>query len=503
MPGQSDWAGHYRRPSTGPTQPVPKRVRSRRLASVPGRAAGSPPMSLLIHSGASFDVIVLGGGVSGSVAAIAAGRAGAKVLLVEEHGFLGGSLTSMGVGPMMSFHNPAGEQVVRGIPDEIIARLQARGASLGHIPDTTTYCSTVTPFDSEELKIELETMVRESGGELLYHTQLAAVEREGDRLRRVIVCNKAGLTAFAAQVFIDATGDGDLAARAGVPFTKGRAADAGAQPMTMNLKLANVDTAAIRRYAMENPDDFLWHPRGQAEALKRLAVSPRLSLAGFLRSWAAARERGEVDVPRDQVLFFETPVPGVVIVNTSRVAGLDGTDPFQLSRAEGIGRRQCGQIFNFLRRHAVGFQHAIRMDTAAKIGVRETRHIAGRYLLTAADITASRPFDDAIALGGYPIDVHAVAKATTTTVHLPPDAKYQIPLRSLLPVVPDNLVVVGRCISATHEAAAAFRVTPISMAIGQGGGVAAAEAVRLRVPPAEVPFAQIRARLLAQGARLP
>lgn len=460
-------------------------------------------MSYTIHEGPEFDVVVMGGGVSGSVAAIAAGRAGVRVLLIEEHGFLGGSLTSMGVGPMMSFHNPAGEQVVRGIPDEVIERLKARGASLGHIPDTTTYCSTVTPFDSEELKIELETMVTESGGQLLYHTQLAAVDKQGDRIVRIVVCNKAGLTGIRAKVFIDATGDGDLAARAGAPFIKGRPSDGGSQPMTMNLKLANVDTAAIRRYAMENPQDFLWNPWGPDEALKRLKVSPRISLAGFLKEWKAARERGEVDVPRDQVLFFETPVPGVVIVNTSRVHGLDGTDPFQLSRAESLGRRQCVQIFNFLRKHAIGFQNAVRMDTSAKIGVRETRHIAGEYTITADDITEAHSFPDAIALGGYPIDVHAPTAVTTDTVHLRPNTIYHIPLRSLLVQSVPNLVVVGRCISATHEAAAAFRVTPISMAIGQGGGVAAAEAVKLGLAPGQVPFAQIRARLLSQGARLP
>ena len=286
----------------------------------------------------SYDVVVVGGGVAGSVAAIAAARAGVRVLLVEEHGFLGGSLTAMGVGPMMSFHNPAGQQVVQGIPDEIISRLQARGASLGHIPDTTTYCSTVTPFDSEELKIELETMLQEAGGEVLYHTQLASVETRDGTITRVVVCNKAGLTALRARVFVDATGDGDLAARAGVTFTYGRDGDAGTQPMTMNLKVGNVDTAAIRRYARENPDDFLWHPVGQEEALRRLETAPRISLAGFLQAWRAARERGEVDVPRDQVLFFETPTPGVVIVNTSRVVGLDPTEPFQLSRAESIRR---------------------------------------------------------------------------------------------------------------------------------------------------------------------
>ena len=244
-------------------------------------------------------------------------------------------------------------------------------------------------------------------------------------------------------------------------------------------------------------------PRAPVVGPPRLQHSPHLSLAGFLGAWNAARARGEVDVPRDQVLFFETPTPGVVIVNTSRVTGLDGTDPFQLSRAESIGRQQCAQIFTFLRHHAAGFARAVRMDTAAKIGVRETRHIVGRHMLTADDLTSARHFDDAIALGGYPIDIHSPGAVTTTTTHLPRDAIYQIPLRCLLPESPENMLVVGRCISATHEAAAAFRVTPIAMAIGQAGGVVAAEAVRRGVSPAAVPFSAIRERLLAQGARLP
>jgi hypothetical protein len=448
------------------------------------------------------DLIILGGGVSGAVAAIAAARAGAKVLLIEEQGFLGGSLTAMGVGPMMSFHNPAGEQVVRGIPDEIVARLQARGASLGHISDTTTYCSTVTPFEAEELKIELEEMLHESGATYLYHTQLAGVERADNRIQAVHVCNKAGVTRLCARMFIDATGDADLTARAGVSFVAGRENDRAIQPLTMNLKLGNVDTAAIRRYAIACPEDFLFHPGGREEAIRRLQTSPCLSLAGFIKAWAAARERGEVDVPRDQVLFFETPVPGVVIVNTSRITGLDPTDPFQLSRAESLGRKQCGQIFRFLRQHAVGFQEAIRMDTSAKVGVRESRHIRGRYTLTAADLMEARSFPDCIALGGYPIDIHSPYDASTATTHIPPTIQYQIPLRALLPKDIDNLVVVGRSISATHEAAAAIRVTPISMAIGQAGGVAAAEALKLGSAPAAVPFALIRARLLQQGAAL-
>jgi len=456
-----------------------------------------------VNTGSEYDVIVVGGGVSGAVASIAAARQGAKVLLIEEHGFLGGSLTSMGVGPMMSFHNPAGDQVVRGIADELIGRLVAKGASPGHIPDTTSYCSTVTPFDSEALKIELEEMLREAGGAILYHTQLAAVATDARaRIERIVVCNKAGLTAYAAKVFVDATGDGDLSARAGVPFVKGRESDSASQPMTMNLKLANVDTAAIRAYAIEHPEDFLWHG-GVEVGLARLRTSPRVSLAGFLKAWREARERGEVNVPRDQVLFFETAEPGVVIVNTSRITGLDATDPFQLSEAESIGRRQCVEIFEFLRRHAVGFSKAVRMDTAAKIGVRESRHIEGRHRLTEHELLELHAFPDVIAMGGYPIDIHAPSAEETHTRHLRPHDVYQIPLRSLLPVKVDNLVVVGRCISATHEASAAFRVTPIAMAIGQAGGVVAAEAVRTSVTPPEVPFADVQKILRRQGAHLP
>ena len=459
-------------------------------------------LSLTVNAGPEFDIVILGGGVSGSIAAIAAARLGTKVLLVEEHGFLGGSLTSMGVGPMMSFHNPAGEQVVRGIPDEMIQRLVAKGGSLGHIPDSTTYCSTVTPFDSEALKIELETMLHEAGGTILYHTQLASVSREGDRITGIVLCNKAGLTSVRAKVFIDASGDGDLAARAGASFCKGREGDAAMQPMTMNLKLANVDTAAIRRFASEHPEEFSW-TGGREQGVARLAQSPRVSLAGYRSAWNAALKNGEVDVPRDIVLFFETSEPGVIIVNTSRVIGLDATNPYQLSQAESIGRRQCVQILGFLRKHATGFEHAVRMDTAAKIGVRESRHILGRHVLTAEDLLSLRSFPDVIALGGYPIDIHSPGGEKTLTRHLGHHDIYQIPLGSLLPESIENLVVVGRCISATHEAAAAFRVTPIAMAIGQAGGVVAGEACRLGLSPGLVPYQTVQATLRAQGARLP
>jgi hypothetical protein len=463
---------------------------------------------LPVARGPSYDAIVMGGGPSGAMAGIAAARGGARTLVVEQHGFLGGSLTAMGVGPMMSFHNNAGQQVVEGLPQELIDRLVARGASPGHIEDSTTYVTTVTPFDSEYLKIELEEMLREAGADVLFHTQLAGVELEegneegNGRIGEVVLCNKAGLTAYRARLFVDASGDGDLAARAGAPFVMGREPDAATQPMTMNLKVGNVDTERVRRYALENPGDFVF-AHGVEEGLKRLRRTPRLSLAGYTKAWAAAKARGEVDVPREHVLFFETATPGVVIVNTSRVQGLDATDPAQLSRAEMIGRRQCAQIFEFLRRYCPGFEKAIRMDASPQIGVRESRHVKGLYTLTAEDLARQRDFPDPVALGGYPIDIHSPEKAETDSVHFAQGTTYQIPMRSLLVATPDNLVIAGRCISATHEAMAAFRVTPIAMAIGQAAGTIAATAIRMGVAPARVEYVDVRDQLLAHRAKLP
>jgi hypothetical protein len=457
---------------------------------------------LRVTDGPAYDVIVMGGGPSGTMAGIAAARSGARTLVVEQHGFFGGSLTAMGVGPMMSFHNNAGVQVVEGLPQELIERLIARGASPGHVEDSTTYCTTVTPFDSEYLKIELEQMLREAGADVLFHTQLGDVQLDGDgRITEVVLCNKAGLTAYSASVFVDASGDGDLAARAGAQFVMGREEDAATQPMTMNLKVANVDTERVRRYALDHPGDFIF-AHGVEQGLARLRRTPRLSLAGFKKAWEAAKARGEVDVPRDHVLFFETATPGVVIVNTSRVQGLDATDPAQLSNAEMIGRQQCAQIFDFLRRHCPGFENAVRMDASPQIGVRESRHVRGLYTLTAEDLADQRIFPDPVALGGYPIDIHSPASAETDSIHFAEGTTYQIPMRSLLVAKPENLVIAGRCISATHEAMAAFRVTPIAMAIGQAAGTIAAAAVRMRTVPARVHYAEVRKELLAQRVKL-
>jgi len=448
-----------------------------------------------------YDVIVAGGGPSGSMAALAAARNGANVLLLEQYAFLGGTLTAMGVGPMLSFHNNVGEQVIQGYPEELVQRLMAMGGSPGHVEDVITYCATMTPFDAEALKIALEEMLTEAGVTILYHTMLVGVERKGDRVEAVIGANKAGLTRFRATYFIDSTGDGDLSYRAGLPFKYGRDKDQLTQPMTMKLKVGNVDREALKRYAKNYPERCLFD-YGEEEGLARLERSPRISLKAFIPELKAARDAGEVNVQREFVLLFETGSPGTFIINVSRIQGLNGTDPYDISKAEMIGRQQCTEIFEFLVKRCPGFERAIRMDTSAQVGIRETRRIEGLYTMTEEDVLEGKIFADSLVLGGYPIDIHSPDKPETETKFFRLGTIYGVPLRSVLTSEVTNLFMNGRCLSATHEALAGIRTTPQLMGLGQGVGTVAAMAVKTGRPPLEIPFADIRAALEAEGAFL-
>jgi hypothetical protein len=447
-----------------------------------------------------YDVVIAGGGPSGTIAAVAAARNGARTLIVEQYGCLGGALTAMGTHPMMSFHNKAGRQLIGGLAQEVVDRLVRRGWSPGHVPDAITYNSLLTPFNAEGLKIILDEMTAEAGVAVLFHTLVVGTEMAGDRITSVTLANRAGLARLTARVFIDATGDADVASHAGVPCVLGRG-DGAIQPMTLNAKVASVDMGKVRAYTHAHSEDF-WFKDGADAGLRALDASPCVSLGGFRKAWNEARARGEVDIPRSDVLFFETATPGVVALNCTRIQGLNPADPADLSRAEMIGRKQVQQVFAFLRNHAPGFENAVLMDTPAQVGVREGRHPQGLYVLQAEDLLSERSFPDPILQAGYPIDIHAPKPGEEGgSRHLRPEGAYQIPLSSLLVASPVNLILTGRAISATHEASAAIRVTPLAMGMGQAAGTLAALAVDGHV--GGVAYAVLRRRLVDQGALLP
>ena len=440
-----------------------------------------------------WDVIVVGGGVAGCMAGFAAARLGARTLIVEKYGFLGGSLTNAGVGPMMTFHAGA-RQVVNGLPQEMVGRLIQKNASCGHIEDTTGYASSVTPFDAEAMKLVLDEMAEECGAELLFHATLTGVEKTEGKITAVKVQTRGGEMTLFGRVFVDASADGALSFEAGAKTLLGRDSDGLCQPMTANMKVSGVDIERLKAEIRANPENF------NVLDLGSLDRAPRLSMAGFYKEFNKAKAEGLLSTEREDVLLFETANKGEVIVNTTRVIKLNPTDPWDLSRAEREGRRQAAELIRFFRKSCAGFENAVLISTGTQIGVRESRRVAGEYMLTAEDLLSSRHFEDTVALGGYPIDIHNPTGAKTETTHLKPGQFYYIPYRSL--VVKDfaNLLVAGRCLSATHEAGAAIRVTPIAMATGQAAGAAAALSVKADVPCKALMYEELKAALCSLGA---
>lgn len=444
-----------------------------------------------------YDLAVLGCGMAGSMAAVAAARQGLRVIVIDEAGYPGGSLTAMGTGPMMTFH--AGQtQVIRGLAQEMVDRLQRGGFSPGHTVDSTGYTYTVTPFSAEGMKRVLEQMMLEAGATPLYHTTVTGASVANGRMRSVACFSCGERFDVEADVFIDATGDGDILAMAGVPFESGRPQDGKNQPMTMNFKISPVDTDRIRAIMDSQPELFPF--LASKAGIEKQAV--RLSVSGFQEEMIRAIRSGEVTVDRDIVLCFETDKPHEMIVNMSRINGENPVDPFSLTRAEIEGRRQVFELLNQLRAHIPGFEQAELLFSGPNVGIRSSRRMIGDYQLTAEDILSTRMFEDRVAVFGYPIDIHSADGTQTDSRFLEPGTFYSIPFRCLTNSKVPNLMAAGRNISCTFEAQASTRLSPCCAALGQAAGCAAVLAVRGRVPPARVVYAALRSMLLEQGAYL-
>ncbi|MBI5631327.1 MAG: FAD-dependent oxidoreductase [Elusimicrobia bacterium] len=442
------------------------------------------------------DVLVCGGGAAGYCAAVASARNGARTTLIERHGFLGGSATQALVLPLMTFHAAPDEQVVKGIGEEIVQEVMRLGGSPGHLPDPLGCAATFTPADPEWVKFAILKLVHESKVQLHFHSFVAGALLTGRRVSGVVVENKSGRQAFRAQVVIDATGDGDVAEKAGARLVHGRAADGKTQPLTLMFRMYGVDAAAVRRYVRENPREFVLTD----EARRDIESLPVLAVSGFFGLVKKAQAAGDFGGFRDRVLYFEMPKPGEVMVNMTRVGNLSGVNARDLSAAELAGLAQVQQSVKFLKKYIPGFSDAALLEVAAQIGVRETRHLAGRYTLTAEDVLAGRKFADGIARGAFPIDIHSPDGSGLTMKKMEPGACYDIPFRCMLPKEVEGLLVTGRAISATYEASASSRLSPTCMALGEAAGTAAALAVKRKVWPSKLDPELLRETLRRQGA---
>lgn len=439
-----------------------------------------------------YDVVVVGGGPSGIVAAMAAAREGAKTLLIERYGFLGGLSAAAGVYPWQGFHTSSGDQCVRGLPQAVVDRLVEMGASPGHVRDTTGWTYSVTPFDAESLRVLADQILAESGVDTLLHSAVTGVLVQ----RRRIVALEAlsGCTRLTAEgaMFVDATGDGNLAYLAGVPLELGRQTDGLTQPVTMNFRMGGVREHEVVEYMRAHPEEF-----HETSLISELTAIPLTGVSGFFSLW---REHGPKTIPRDRVLFFMGIRSGEVHVNTSRVLRCCGTDPWDMTRAETEGRRQAWLIARFLQSHVPGFGDSYLLNTATQIGVRETRRLVGRYTLTRDDVLSGRTFPDSVCRGGYPIDIHDPAGSEVSTDTGVPSTSYSVPFRCLTAERLDNLLVTGRAASVSHEALGATRVTPTCMALGEAAGTAAGLCAAASQTVHDIDVVRIQQRLLEHGA---
>jgi hypothetical protein len=444
------------------------------------------------------DVVVAGGGPAGLVAAAAAARNGASTILVERYGFLGGMATAALVGPLAGVrHRYGGGRIVGGIPWELIERLAGHGGALleplGYRSgpaeqgddESPSPARGDVPFDPEILKWTAEAMATEAGVKLRFHCLAVDVLRNGADLVALIVESKSGRQAIRSKVFVDCTGDADLAAWSGAPYEVGRSGDGALQPMSLIFRLSGVDTEALGHELLGSP---YIHP-ALREAAKELS------------------DRGELPVFGGPWTFWGSTIrPGEVMVNMVRLWG-DATDSRVLTANEIAARDHIRRFVVFLRKHAPPFQNCVLVDSGAQIGIRETRRIVGEFQLTAEHILQGRGFQDSIGLGGHVIDIHSPAgsRAKPTGSYRQERrriAPYQIPYRCLLPRKVDNLLVAGRPISATHEAHATLRVMGTAMVTGQAAGTAAALAVSERCHPRRLEPEQLRQRLAEQGVLL-
>ncbi len=436
---------------------------------------------------ASVDVLVVGGGPSGIMAAQAAAADGLKVMLIENKSFLGGNLT-IGL-PILGFLGQKGNLITQGLAQKFIDRLAAKGAASGHRPCPLHVSLTIV--DPEEVKATSLEMLVEQGVEILLYVFCSAVIKEGNEAKGVIIESKTGREAILAKTIIDCTGDADVAYKAGVPCKKGNE-KGGMQPPTLMFCMKGVDVEKLRMSIANEPEvyDMDTIPN---EFFRKDDNFITVGLRDLVKK---AQQEG-LNIPTERTILITGLAKDEIWVNMSRISGVDGTEPNSLTYGEIEGRNQIKILQTYLKKYVPGFENAYLDRVAPFLGIRETRRIVGHYVLNENDLLSCRRFDDVIAVASYPLDIHHPEGGGCTLIWC--GDCYDIPYRSLIPLEVENLLVAGRSISTTHEALSAIRVMAPCMLMGEAAGRAAKIAVRKGIHPSQIDVKELQAELIANG----
>ncbi len=416
------------------------------------------------------DVLVVGGGYTGVGAALSAARLGARALIIEQFNCLGGVGTAGGHGEITQYGAWGDrERVVGGIPYELAERVIRDGH--GNWEGSDLF------YDIEGMKLTLDRLVAEAGVDVLYYTFFCdALIRDG-RIIGAIVQNKSGRQAILARQVIDCTGDGDVAAKAGVPFQQGRQQDGLCQPATLMFTIAGVDWSRVVAWRTDYK---------------------------MMHVWRQAQARGIMETFQDQIMgFIHTDHrPDQVGINMTHMTRVDSTDARQLTHATIEGRRQAHHLVQVFRQVVPGMDRCYLVSTAPTLGLRESRRIEGEVILTERDILTRREWEDAVLYGSFFIDIHNPGGPGMSEQTLYPEQgfRYQVPYRALVPRQVDGLLVAGRCISVTHVALGSVRVMVTCMAMGEAAGAAAALCLREGTTPRQLSWDLLRKQLKRQGA---
>jgi ribulose 1,5-bisphosphate synthetase/thiazole synthase len=424
-----------------------------------------------------YEVAVLGGGPAGIAAAVASARAGKRTLLIERYGFLGGMGTAAGVTNFCGLHaNVHGEmrRVVQGVASDLLSRIDRLGGL--NAPHLILGKILAQAYDTAAYKIAADDLLAASKVDILFHALGAGVVMQDDRrVHALMVETKAGRQAVRADIFIDCSGDGDLAARAGARFEVGDNAGSMLYP-SMMFRLNGIDPAKAGDAWRTIPQLMEQAEAAGTHRFPRKAAIVRPQKSGI--EW--------------RVNFTQ--------LKRSDGNAINGLEPDDLTRGEIDGRRQAVEAFNFLRT-VPGFENSYIVDLPPQLGIRETRRVIGGYMLGGEDVIGCASFDDSIGVNGWPMESHVAGDVVFTFPPIPESRGFnELPYRMLTPEGLDNLLVAGRCASMTHDGQSAARVSGACFAMGEAAGTAAALALDGNAIPRDIAVERLQQKLKEQGA---